>query len=125
MSESQTSGYSSLWGPTRETTMSEQPNPDSKTADKFVVRLPKGMRKQIFEAARYHRRSMNSEIVTRLEWTLSGESFPARHEIQLPDPEPPEDPPHIDSLTDLELRLVAFFRQLPEFKRRALVDMLA
>lgn len=111
-------------GTTHETTMSEQPNPDSKTADKFVVRLPKGMRKQIFEAARYHRRSMNSEIVTRLEWTLSGESFPARHETQLPDPEPPEDPPHVDSLTDLELRLVTFFRQLPELKRRALVDML-
>ena len=104
--------------------MSEQPIPDSKTQDKFVVRLPKGMRKQIFDAARGYRRSMNSEIVARLEWTLSGESFPARHETQLPDPEPPEGPPHIDSLTELELRLVAYFRQLPELKRRALVDML-
>lgn len=104
--------------------MSEQPDPNSKTADKFVVRLPKGMRKQIFEAARYHHRSMNSEIVARLEWTLSGESFPARHEAQQPDPEPDDDPPHIDSLTDLEMRLVAFFRQLPELKRRALIDML-
>ena len=104
--------------------MAEQPNSDNKTPDKFVVRLPKGMRKQIFEAARSYRRSMNSEIVARLDWTLSGESFPGRHETQLPDPEPSEDPPHIDSLTELEHRLVAYFRQLPELKRRALVDML-
>jgi hypothetical protein len=105
--------------------MSEQASPDSKTADKFVVRLPKGMRKQIFDAARYSRRSMNSEIVARLEWTLNGESFPARHETQLPDSEPADDPPHIDSLTELELRLVGCFRQLPQIKRRALIDMLS
>ena len=105
--------------------MAEQPDPNSKTADKFVVRLPKGMRKQIFEVARDYRRSMNSEIVARLEWTLSGESFPARRDAQPPDPDPPKDPPHIDSLTELEMRLVALFRQLPELKRRALIDMLS
>ncbi len=68
---------------------------------------------------------MNSEIVTRLELTLPGESFPARHDAQPPDPKPAEDPPHIDALTEPEMRLVGFFRQLPELKRRALIDMLS
>ena len=38
----------------------------SRTADKFVVRLPDGMRERIGEVARSHRRSMNSEIIARL-----------------------------------------------------------
>lgn len=39
----------------------------SKAADQFVVRLPLGMRERIAEAARAGSRSMNSEIVARLE----------------------------------------------------------
>ena len=39
----------------------------SRTADKFVVRLPDGMRERIAEVARNHHRSMNSEIIARLE----------------------------------------------------------
>lgn len=42
----------------------------SRTADKFVVRLPDGMREQIAEVAREHHRSMNSEIIARLERSL-------------------------------------------------------
>jgi hypothetical protein len=42
----------------------------SRTADKFVVRLPDGMRERIAEVARTHHRSMNSEIIARLERTL-------------------------------------------------------
>ena len=42
----------------------------SRTADKFVVRLPDGMRERIGEVARSHRRSMNSEIIARLEQSL-------------------------------------------------------
>ncbi|CAB5279547.1 Arc-like DNA binding domain protein [Burkholderia multivorans] len=38
----------------------------SDTADKFVVRLPDGMRSQIAEAAKANNRSMNAEIVSRL-----------------------------------------------------------
>lgn len=45
----------------------------SRTADKFVVRLPDGMRERIAEVARTHHRSMNSEIIARLERTLVGE----------------------------------------------------
>lgn len=40
---------------------------DSRTADKFVVRLPDGLRERIADQAEGNRRSMNSEIVYRLE----------------------------------------------------------
>lgn len=43
----------------------------SRTADKFVIRLPDGMREKIAERARGHYRSMNSEIITVLEKELS------------------------------------------------------
>jgi predicted house-cleaning noncanonical NTP pyrophosphatase (MazG superfamily) len=42
----------------------------SRDADKFVVRLPDGMRDQINEVARTSGRSMNKEIIKRLERTL-------------------------------------------------------
>ncbi len=42
----------------------------SRTADKFVVRLPEGMRERIADVARNHHRSMNSEIIARLEQSL-------------------------------------------------------
>ncbi|WP_271105122.1 Arc family DNA-binding protein [Pseudomonas tohonis] len=40
---------------------------DSRTADKFVLRMPNGMRQQIAGVAENNRRSMNSEIVARLD----------------------------------------------------------
>lgn len=39
---------------------------DSRTADKFVVRLPPGLRDKIAVAAKANHRSMNSEIIRRL-----------------------------------------------------------
>lgn len=39
----------------------------SRTADKFVVRLPDGFREKVAEAARANHRSMNSEIISRLQ----------------------------------------------------------
>lgn len=41
--------------------------PPSKDQDKFIVRLPDGMRDQIADAARKANRSMTAEIVARLE----------------------------------------------------------
>ena len=43
---------------------------DSRTKDKFVVRLDDGMRERIAAVARSEHRSMNSEIVIRLERSL-------------------------------------------------------
>lgn len=45
----------------------------SRTADKFVVRLPSGMRDRIASVSRDNHRSMNSEIVARLEQSLNQE----------------------------------------------------
>lgn len=42
----------------------------SRDADKFVVRLPDGMRERISEVSRTNHRSMNSEIIKRMERTL-------------------------------------------------------
>lgn len=39
---------------------------NSRNADKFVIRLPDGLRDRISEVARGHHRSMNSEIIARL-----------------------------------------------------------
>lgn len=41
--------------------------PPSRKADQFVVRLPDGMRDRISDAAEVENRSMNSEIVARLQ----------------------------------------------------------
>ncbi|MGA0563078.1 Arc family DNA-binding protein [Ancylobacter sp. VNQ12] len=46
--------------------MSEKTYP-SQSQDRFIVRLPDGMRERIAEEARKNNRSMNAEIVTRLE----------------------------------------------------------
>lgn len=43
---------------------------DSRTADKFVVRLPDGLREKIFDVSGENQRSMNGEIVYRLEQSL-------------------------------------------------------
>lgn len=43
---------------------------DSRTADKFVVRLPDGLRDKIFDVSGDNQRSMNGEIVYRLEQSL-------------------------------------------------------
>lgn len=48
----------------------EKPLPVSE-ADKFIVRFPEGMRSRIAEAAKVNNRSMNAEIVARLQSSFS------------------------------------------------------
>lgn len=43
-------------------------------SDKFMLRLPDGMRDRIAEAAKEHGRSMNAEIVARLQDSFDGPS---------------------------------------------------
>ncbi|AZC83942.1 MULTISPECIES: Arc family DNA-binding protein [Pseudomonas] len=52
--------------------MSNQPQ--RQFQEKFVVRLPDGMRDKIARQARSNDRSMNSEIVHRLEYTTELET---------------------------------------------------
>lgn len=55
----------------------------SRTADKFVLRLPDGMRHHIADMASANRRSMNSEIIRRLEQSLVAEHGPQSPQEQL------------------------------------------
>ena len=50
--------------------MSKKPPAPSDTADKFMLRLPDGMRDQIAELAKANGRSMNAEIIARIEFSL-------------------------------------------------------
>ncbi|MDB5795638.1 MAG: hypothetical protein JWR25_2017 [Noviherbaspirillum sp.] len=43
----------------------------AKDADKFIVRLPDGMRQKIMDAPQANNRSMNAEIVARLAGSFS------------------------------------------------------
>lgn len=50
--------------------MTKDSLPPSRTADQFVVRFPEGMRDKIAEAAKANGRSMNAEILARLQFTF-------------------------------------------------------
>lgn len=61
---------------------------NSRNADKFMIRLPDGMRERIAAVARARLRSMNSEIVARLALSIDAEeaeSQPGAITIFLPD----------------------------------------
>ena len=45
---------------------------ESRHADKYIVRFPDGMRDQLKEAAKASNRTMNAEIVARLQSSLEG-----------------------------------------------------
>lgn len=88
----------------------------SRTADKFVVRLPDGMRESIADVARNHHRSMNSEIIARLEQSLIQEdSLGDELNLRLDSPE----------LSLHERELLQRFRQLSRRQQNALVSLIA
>lgn len=62
--------------------MSTNPSP-SRTADQFVVRLPDGMRGRIAAEAAVNGRSMNAEIVTRLQASLESAPHSPLPEIKI------------------------------------------
>lgn len=88
----------------------------SRTADKFVVRLPDGMRERIADVARNHHRSMNSEIIARLEQSMLQESA-LSDDLNM----------HLDSpeLSLHERELLQRFRQLSRRQQNALVALIA
>ncbi|MBD9414911.1 Arc family DNA-binding protein [Pseudomonas sp. PDM16] len=88
----------------------------SRTADKFVVRLPDGMRERIADVARNHHRSMNSEIIARLEQSLVQEgALGDELNLRLDSPE----------LSLHERELLQRFRQLSHRQQNALVALIA
>ena len=87
---------------------------------KYVVRLPMELRERIVEAAHRYRRSINSEIVARLEHSF-GEGAEA-------DIAPPLHP-HLEHvlrnrLDAVEQSLINGFRLLERKKREALLQLL-
>ena len=88
----------------------------SRTADKFVVRLPDGMRERIADVARNHHRSMNSEIIARLEQSMLQESA-LGDDLNM----------RLDSseLSLHERELLQRFRQLSRRQQNALVALIA
>jgi plasmid stability protein len=88
----------------------------SRTADKFVVRLPDGMRERIADVARNHHRSMNSEIIARLEQSLAVEgAVEDDFTVRLDSPE----------LSLHERELLQRFRHLTRRQQNALVALIA
>ena len=88
----------------------------SRTADKFVVRLPDGMRERIADVARHHHRSMNSEIIARLEQSMLQEgALGEDSNVRIDSPE----------LSLHERELLQRFRQLTRRQQNALVSLIA
>ena len=91
---------------------------------KYMVRLPPSMRDQIRESALHYRRSMNSDIVARLQQSFSG--IPESSTVR--DMEPPMHEQFENlfrrDLTADEEELVRIYRHLSSKKRDALRNLL-
>ncbi|NOX26586.1 MAG: Arc family DNA-binding protein [Gammaproteobacteria bacterium] len=92
----------------------------SELAPKFVLRFPQGMREQIREIAANNHRSMTAEIITRLEKTLLSDGLLS---AQSPSAQEPLTEAYVKELSSVEQQLVSIFRQLPENKRRSLLEL--
>ena len=91
---------------------------------RFVVRLPAAMKEELFDAAKVYRRSVNSEIVVRLQQSLQGVAL-------LQDTaEPPPLNPQLEQmlkpqLTEREATLLRAFRRLTGSRQDALLKLLS
>lgn len=95
-----------------------------KDSYKYVVRLPPTMRNKLAEAAGHYHRSVNSEIVARLEQSF-GVLPQGSVERQV---EPPLHS-HLEaifrsSLNETEQSLIKVFRRLSSSRQKALVKLL-
>ncbi len=102
----------------------ENERPEKTKPYKFVVRLPMPMRDRIAEAALHHRRSMNSEIVARLEQSFSGIPSDATEQQIEPPMQGTFDALFRRDLKQDERELLRTFRRLSQEKRRALLRLL-
>jgi len=90
---------------------------------KLVVRLPTAMRERIAESAQLYRRSLNSDIIARLQ-----QSFSPINQHQVP-PQANGISPRLEhrlrqQLDDNEEQLLQAFRGLTEQQRSALIKLL-
>ena len=96
-------------------------NYPSRTADKFVVRLPEGMRDRIADVAKQHHRSMNSEIIARLEHSLL--DLPILPEQTQPSRQALNE--QLDDLSSSEQALLVRYREMSRRQQNALLALLA
>ncbi len=103
------------------------PPPPKEKPFKFVVRLPLRLRHQIADAAKYYRRSMNSEIVDRLERSFTGALDDASDEAVTGDPLSPAQLEALfgRGLTSDEEQIVIAFRRLSREKQKAVMDLIS
>ena len=87
-------------------TMGRPPSPDK---DRFIVRLPDGMRDQISAAARANDRTMTAEIVTRLRMSFEAEGLSPAGQSALP---------RAEEIADLKSQLRVLTRKLNEIDTR-------
>ena len=93
--------------------------------ERFVVRFPLRLRIRVGESAKFYRRSINSEIILRLDHSLNGlPNLAAEHAIEPPMFAAIERSLRGD-LTAEEQVLVLAFRRLSAEKRKALLDLLS
>ncbi|HDY99710.1 MAG TPA: Arc family DNA-binding protein [Pseudomonas sabulinigri] len=93
----------------------------SRTADKFVVRLPQGMRDRVAEVAKQHHRSMNSEIIARLEHSLL--DLPILPEQTQPSRQLLNEQ-QLEGLSSPEQELLTRFREMSRRQQNALLALL-
>lgn len=91
---------------------------------KFVVRLPLTLRNQIAEAAQYYRRSMNSEIVARLEQSFSGIPTEESAEQLAPQMHQQLESFFGRALAPEEEKVIRAFRRLPQDKKLAVLELI-
>ena len=89
-----------------------KPSP-SRTAPRFLIRFPKGMREKLSDLADKNHRSMNAEIVARLLDTLGAEGVDV-----------PTIGENLSAYLTAEARLVINYRKLPDKKKKALLELL-
>ena len=97
----------------------------SRPSYKFVLRLPDDLRSRIVEASQRYRRSMNSEIVTRLEHSLNGLPGDASESGVEPALFPHIETTFRGNLSDEENQLIRLFRRLSTSQRAALLELLS
>ena len=91
---------------------------------RFVLRLPVGLHARVLEAATRYRRSLNAEIVVRLEQSLGGIPQDAVESQLEPALFPLLETTFRGDLSDEENTLIRLFRRLSAKQRAGLLNLL-
>lgn len=83
-------------------------HPTGRGSDQFVVRFPDGMHDHIRAAAEANGRSMNAEIIYRLQTTLEMDDYEPKANAH------PEEPPTLREMID---RMNELQRQIMEYAK--------